>query len=549
MAFVGILILSLETAGLITAFQGSAYYQKLTPLHILWGGLQKLKDEMIKCNWRLPLFLTVQYLLIHLPFIMRTIVRYKPANFIFQELKKQPVAVAFLVVLLIFGILAVIPRSLTAYGCMIEQKHFHSGVVRSWQMTHKRKWKISSLAMFWELAVILLAVAVYAASVCAAALCVVRFSRQNLAMAVLLSSADRLETGIIYLASMLATVAVYAALSVAYYQYGNRRFHTERWDFGYPARGSMNRRTMAVILTAVVGVGLFYIYDLVRNGSELSEELLIETEITAHRGSSRTAPENTIPAIEAAVEEMADSVEIDVQMTADGVVVLGHDASLKRVAGVNRSIASMTFEELEKLDVGSWFSSEYAGTRIPSLSEVLELCSQKTSLNIEIKYVGKNSELPEKTAEMVREYGMENQCVITSTNLSYLKRVKEALPEIRTGYIISAAYGNFYSSEDVDFISIRSGFVTSALMQNAHEQGKAVYAWTVNTKSELERLTLLGVDGIITDRPVLAREIVYREEATESLFEYLKQCQSRRRGHRSHWKWIPDSAWRFGRGQ
>ena len=521
-AFVGILILSLETAGLITAFQGSAYYQKLTPLHILWGGLQKLKDEMIKCNWRLPLFLTVQYLLIHLPFIMRTIVRYKPANFIFQELKKQPVAVAFLVVLLIFGILAVIPRSLTAYGCMIEQKHFHSGVVRSWQMTHKRKWKISSLAMFWELAVILLAVAVYAASVCAAALCVVRFSRQNLAMAVLLSSADRLETGIIYLASMLATVAVYAALSVAYYQYGNRRFHTERWDFGYPARGSMNRRTMAVILTAVVGVGLFYIYDLVRNGSELSEGLLIETEITAHRGSSRTAPENTIPAIEAAVEEMADSVEIDVQMTADGVVVLGHDASLKRVAGVNRSIASMTFEELEKLDVGSWFSSEYAGTRIPSLSEVLELCSQKTSLNIEIKYVGKNSELPEKTAEMVREYGMENQCVITSTNLSYLKRVKEALPEIRTGYIISAAYGNFYSSEDVDFISIRSGFVTSALMQNAHEQGKAVYAWTVNTKSELERLTLLGVDGIITDRPVLAREIVYREEATESLFEYLK---------------------------
>lgn len=521
-AFVGILILSLETAGLITAFQGSAYYQKLTPLHILWGGLQKLKDEMIKCNWRLPLSLTVQYLLIHLPFIMRTIVRYKPANFIFQELKKQPVAVAFLVVLLIFGILAMIPRSLTAYGCMIEQKHFHSGVVRSWQMTHKRKWKISSLAMFWELAVILLAVAVYAASVCAAALCVVRFSRQNLAMAVLLSSADRLETGIIYLASMLATVAVYAALSVAYYQYGNRRFHTERWDFGYPARGSMNRRTMAVILTAVVGVGLFYIYDLVRNGSELSEELLIETEITAHRGSSRTAPENTIPAIEAAVEEMADSVEIDVQMTADGVVVLGHDASLKRVAGVNRSIASMTFEELEKLDVGSWFSSEYAGTRIPSLSEVLELCSQKISLNIEIKYVGKNSELPEKTAEMVREYGMENQCVITSTNLSYLKRVKEALPEIRTGYIISAAYGNFYSSEDVDFISIRSGFVTSALMQNAHEQGKAVYAWTVNTKSELERLTLLGVDGIITDRPVLAREIVYREEATESLFEYLK---------------------------
>ena len=521
-AFAGILLLSLETAGLITAFQGSAYYQKLTPLHILWGGLQKMKDEMEKRNWQLPLFLAAQYLLIHLPFILRTIVRYKPANFIFQELKKQPVAVTFLIILLIFGILAVIPRSLTVYGCMIEQKHFHSGVVRSWQMTHKRKWRIASLAMFWELAVILLASAVYAVSVCVAAVCVVYFSRQSLAMAVLLSAADRLETGIIYLASMLTFVMVFAALSVAYYQYGNRRFHAERWDFGYPARGSINRKTMAVVLAALLGVGLFYIYDLVRNGSELSEELLIETEITAHRGSSVTAPENTIPAIEKAMEEMADSVEIDVQMTSDGVIVLGHDASLKRVAGVNRSIASMTFAQLEQLDVGSWFSKSYEGTRIPALSEVLELCSQKIGLNIEIKYVGKNSELPEKTAEMIKAYGMENQCVVTSTNLPYLRRVKAVLPEVRTGYIISAAYGNFYSSEDIDFISIRSGFVTSALMQNAHEQGKAVYAWTVNSKSELERLTLLGVDGIITDRPVLAREIVYREEATESLFEYLK---------------------------
>ena len=521
-AFVGILILSLETAGLVTAFQGSAYYQKLTPLHILWGGLQKMKDEMEKRNWQLPLFLAAQYLLIHLPFILRTIVRYKPANFIFQELKKQPVAVTFLIILLIFGILAVIPRSLTVYGCMIEQKHFHSGVVRSWQMTHKRKWRIASLAMFWELAVILLASAVYAVSVCVAAVCVVYFSRQSLAMAVLLSAADRLETGIIYLASMFTFVMVFAALSVAYYQYGNRRFHAERWDFGYPARGSINRKTMAVVLAALLGVGLFYIYDLVRNGSELSEELLIETEITAHRGSSVTAPENTIPAIEKAMEEMADSVEIDVQMTSDGVIVLGHDASLKRVAGVNRSIASMTFAQLEQLDVGSWFSKSYEGTRIPALSEVLELCSQKIGLNIEIKYVGKNSELPEKTAEMIKAYGMENQCVVTSTNLPYLRRVKAVLPEVRTGYIISAAYGNFYSSEDIDFISIRSGFVTSALMQNAHEQGKAVYAWTVNSKSELERLTLLGVDGIITDRPVLAREIVYREEATESLFEYLK---------------------------
>ncbi len=520
--FVGILLLSVETAGLIAAFQGSAYYQKLTPLHILWGGLVKLKDEAVKCDWRLLLLLTAQYLLIHLPMIARTIIRYKPANFIFQELSKQPVAVAFLVILLIFGILALIPRSLTVYGCMIEQKHFHSGVVRSWQMTHKRKWKIACLASVWEGLVILLALAVYIVCIFAAAVCTICFSKQGMATAVFLRTSDRIETGILFLAAILATVAVYGALTVAYYQYGNRRFHSERWDFGYPAKGSINQKTLAAVVLAVSCVGLFYIYDLVRNGSEIADELLIETEITAHRGSSRSAPENTIPAIEAAIEELADSVEIDVQMTLDGEIVLCHDASLKRVAGVNRPVSSMTLKEVQELDAGSWFSKVYAGTRIPTLREVLEFCSQKIDLNIEIKYAGKDSMLPEKTAELVREYGMENQCVITSTSLPYLRRVKTVLPQIRTGYIISAAYGNFYSGDDMDFISIRSGFVSSSLMQNAHEQGKAVYAWTVNGRNEMERLAFLGVDGIITDRPVVAREIVYREEAAQSLLEYLK---------------------------
>ncbi len=208
--FVGILILSLETAGLITAFQGLAYYQKLTPLHILWGGLVKLKDEAAKRDWRLLVLLTAQYLLIHLPLIARNLVRYKPANFIFQELGKQPVAVTFLVILLIFGILALIPRSLTVYGCMIEQKHFHSGVVRSWQMTHKRKWKITCLATVCELFVMLLAVLVYVIAVCVAAVCTICFYRQSMAMAVFLRASDRIETGILFLAGILVTVAVCA---------------------------------------------------------------------------------------------------------------------------------------------------------------------------------------------------------------------------------------------------------------------------------------------------------------------------------------------------
>lgn len=93
-------------------------------------------------------------------------------------------------------------------------------------------------------------------------------------------------------------------------------------------------------------LSLFFLFNLVRNGSAITDDILTEIQITAHRGSSKSAPENTMAAMELAVENMADFVEIDVQETADGVVVLGHDSTLKRVAGVNRTIGSYTLNDL-----------------------------------------------------------------------------------------------------------------------------------------------------------------------------------------------------------
>ncbi len=245
-------------------------------------------------------------------------------------------------------------------------------------------------------------------------------------------------------------------------------------------------------------------------------------QITAHRGSSREAPENTMAAMSKAIDDLADYVEIDVQETKDGVVVLGHDISLKRVSGINRTISSYTFEELQHLDVGKWFSDDFEGERIPSLEETMKLCKGRININIEIKDLGRGSELPDKVFELIEKYQMKEQCVVTSVRLPYLTRIKELDPEIRTGYIISAAYGDYYSSDAIDFISLRSSFVSERLVEAAHKKGKAVHAWTVNNKSEMERMKMLGVDNIITDYPVLAREIVYRKAATESLMEYLR---------------------------
>lgn len=519
---VGTMLLILEIAGLITAFEGSAYGQRLTPLHILWGGLQKVAEEAGRKNLKLCGIVLLHYFLVNLFPVWRALTHIKPVNFVIQELLQQPWTRLLFVAVLVFCALAAVPGLFVCYGCMVEQKSFRDSMARSRRLLHRHRIKSVGLLAGCNLAVVLLIILSYLLSVFAAAVFVVAFTDKNLAMAVLLSVSDKLELLLLFIGGIFLVVVNFGALSVLYYQFGNRRYHESRWDFSYPAKGTESRRRMGAVLCIILASGLFYIFDLVHSGSALSDEILVETQITAHRGSSKTAPENTAAAIAAAIEELADFVELDVQMTADGVVVLGHDANLKRVAGQNRAISSLTWEELQALDVGSWFSSQFAGERIPSLTEVMELCKGQISMNIEIKNVGKDSALPEAVVALIQENGMEEQCVVTSTSLNYLKKVKELAPELRTGYIISAAYGDFYSNEAVDFISIRSSFVNEALVEKAHAQGKAIHAWTVNTKSEMERLRLLGVDNLITDYPVLAREIIYREEATETLVEYLR---------------------------
>lgn len=519
---VGSVLLTLEMAGLITAFEGSAYGQKLTPLHILWGGIQKIADEVRRRNIRLFGIVLVDYFLINLFPVWRTLTHMKPINFVMKEIVEQPWARLTAIVLLAVCVLCAVSSVFVFFGCMVEQKSFRDSMARSRGLLRKHKLKTVVLLTGSSVLTVAIVILMYLLLMFAAAVFAVLFTDKNLAMAVLLSVSDKLELILLFVCSILLVVVNIGALSVLYYQYGNRRYHELRWDFSDPQKGTKSRRQIGAVVCAVLVVSVFYIFDLVHNGFSLSDEILVETGITAHRGSSETAPENTMAAMAAAVEELADYAELDVQMTSDGVVVLGHDANLKRVAGVNRPISSLTYEELEKLDVGSWFSAEYAGERIPSLDDVMSYCKGKIDLNIEIKNVGKDSGLPEQVVELIQKHGMEEQCVVTSTSLNYLKLVKELLPELRTGYIISAAYGNFYSSDAVDFISIRSSFVNEALVENVHAQGKTVHAWTVNSKSEMERLRLLGVDNLITDYPVLAREIVYREEATETLMEYLR---------------------------
>lgn len=514
----------IEIGGLVTAFSGAAYFCHPTLWEIFSGAFEKVRDELHHKNYRLFGMGMISTFTVNLFYLYRIFSCIKPVNFVIKELLDQPLAVSVSLLVFLLFLALLFPAFFVFHGCMIGQKSYWDSRFESMELLKGRWAQVIGMAALLEMCLIILFLTVYYLSVFLMAVVTVLFVKENLGLAFLMETTDRAEWFLVILASIFASMVCWAFVTREYYQViSQRKGRMEGWEFATAGRNvRFSKKTGLTLLGLFLAMSGFFLFDAAYNGNFISKSVAVQTRITAHRGSSSGAPENTMAALEKAVEEMADRAEIDVQETADGVIVLCHDTSLKRVAGVNKKVSDLTLEQIKKLDVGSWFSSEYQGEQIPTLEEVMEYAKGKIDLNIEIKNLGNSSGLPEKVIELVEKHEMQEQCVITSTNRFYLKRVKAVNPEIRTGYIISAAYGNFYSDEFIDLISIRSSFVTERMIELAHEAGKAVHAWTVNGKVEMERLKQLGVDDMITDRPVLAREILYGEEAKANLLEYLR---------------------------
>lgn len=274
-----------------------------------------------------------------------------------------------------------------------------------------------------------------------------------------------------------------------------------------------------LVLVLVVDVANVKIY--IRGAVKWKNSDLGNVRITAHRGASDNAPENTLPAIQKAIDETADFVEIDVQETKDQVVVLMHDPDTKRTTGKKKFIWKMTYEQVQELDAGGWFSKKYKDTPIPTLEETLLLAKGKINLNIEIKTNQHTPDLEEHVVELIKKYRMQDQCVITCVHYSSLVKVKKADKNIKTGYITTTSIGNIDKKGVVDFYSMKSIFINKENVENLHKNGKEVHAWTVDKKNEIRRMKLLGVDNIITNKVVLAREIVNKNDANQNLINIV----------------------------
>jgi len=231
-----------------------------------------------------------------------------------------------------------------------------------------------------------------------------------------------------------------------------------------------------------------------------------DTAIIAHRGASMDAPENTLAAIEEAIRQRADWVEIDVQETREGGIVVIHDRDLMKVAGVPMNVRDATFAELRSVDIGSWFDARFSGERVATLAEVLELCRGRVKFIVELKYYGGEERFEERVVEIIESHNMQADIALMSLNYKGVETLKSLRPDWNVGLLSSVVLGDL-AQLDVDFLAVNGRLATRGFIKSAHDRHHKVLVWTINDPVEISAMMSKGVDGIITDRPGLVKSI------------------------------------------
>jgi glycerophosphoryl diester phosphodiesterase len=237
--------------------------------------------------------------------------------------------------------------------------------------------------------------------------------------------------------------------------------------------------------------------------------------IFAHRGSSAHAPENTLAAFRLAVEQNATVVELDAKLSADGQVVVIHDDTVDRTTDGTGGVGSMTLSELKRLDAGIKFSPEFKTERIPTLAEVFEAVGDQIVVNVEMKNVTSPiDDLPDKVVSLIQAYGLEKKVILSSFNPIALIRARYRLPEVPMGYLTITGFAKMVLLSGLvrfgPYLALHPAAedVTPELIQSAHRMSCRIHAYKVFQPDQMQRLFKLGVDGIFTDDPPLAQQML-----------------------------------------
>jgi glycerophosphoryl diester phosphodiesterase len=311
--------------------------------------------------------------------------------------------------------------------------------------------------------------------------------------------------GLLWLAAgIVSTSAVALLLNRIYHHLGDPRSPVPPAGMTEGRDVRLSRRAatwiVAAAVIAAVGVGLL-VFIATHNGQPVL--------VIAHRGASLDAPENTLSAFRKAIEQKADYVEMDVQESKDGVVVVVHDSDLMKVGGSPLKIWEATAEELRAVDLGSRVGPQFAGEKVPTLEETLQTCKGKAKMVIELKSYGHDEHLEEKVVALVEAAGMQDDCIIMSLDHHQVQEMKGLRPNWRCGLLAAKAVGD-PTALKADFLAVENKVATARFIRRAHRAGMPVFVWTLDDPAKMFQAISFGADGLITNKPALARQVIER---------------------------------------
>jgi glycerophosphoryl diester phosphodiesterase len=239
--------------------------------------------------------------------------------------------------------------------------------------------------------------------------------------------------------------------------------------------------------------------------------------IFAHRGASAHSPENTLSSFNLAVLQGTDAVELDVNLSADGHVVVFHDLTLDRTTDGSGRLSQKNLVELRDLDAGAFFSDKFRGEKIPVLEEVFETVGKKTFINIEFKnYTTLRDQLVEKVCAIVAKHGLEDMVLFSSFSAANLKKAFRLLPRVPRGLLAfegwAGAWARSFGFTFGDYAALHPSIkdVNMQEIQRVHRLKRRVHTWTANKIEEIRHLQEWDVDGIYTDDPLMALQALGR---------------------------------------
>jgi len=265
---------------------------------------------------------------------------------------------------------------------------------------------------------------------------------------------------------------------------------------------------LIISVLATFFTGLFINQNTIYAGRDVS--------VISHRGIVHGEFENSLEGIRASMEGEIDIVEFDVMMTKDQVIVLHHDRSLRRTFGHPDQVRDLTYDELMELDISRPLNFPPDDPLFPTLNEALEVASEEVRVLIDVKTNGEEEDVfARELVRIIEQHGKEDTAYIQSFSNSLLRHVHQENPRIITGQILYYSLGDL-GTLNVDYYTAHHGMLNRDFVRRARQNDIGIWVWTVSTEEAIKEVLQYDIDGIITNRPLLAKEILGRSVEEES---------------------------------